>query len=388
MPGAAARVMMATGCWGGAEEASAGLESRLKASTHVRRMFRMRTLGIGSAGVAVAGTLYEHHASWWAWAGMAVTVGCWPVVAFLWASRSADPRRAERCNLLFDTALGGTWVALLHFSLVPSAVLTAMLFADKVAAGGGRLLLRAVGVHLSLCLLVGAMLGFPWQWHTGLIGVLACLPILFIYPMAISHEAYALARRVIHQNRQLDALSRQDGLTGLANRVQLESAARAELVRSRRTRRTAVLMLLDIDDFKTVNDAHGHLIGDSVMQRVATILRAVVRGIDTPARFGGDEFAVVLAEADLDDARDVAERIRVRMEAAQFKGHPSLHCTISIGMAQAGPDTPDVRTWMQLADAALYAAKESGRNCIRAAADPGVPDDPGAGDRGTPAARD
>ena len=330
----------------------------------VGRIYRMRMLGLGAGVLAIAGVLYENGASLLTWVALFANGYLWPHVAYLLASSSRDPEHAEYRNLAVDSACGGIWIAVMQFNLLPSALLAVMLSADKIGVGGWRFLGRTAAVQAIACLSTAALLGFPFQPRTTMFSIVCCLPFMFVYPMALSTAAYALGRRVVRQNRMLDRLSRTDGLTGLWNRAHWEEAALNELSRSLRTHRPAALLLLDIDRFKLINDNYGHPIGDVVLRRVGAVLQSAVRKIDTPARFGGDEFGVVLVEADMAEANEVAERIRAEIDATHFDGAPGLHCTVSIGVAVANHGLADVEAWIRDADTALYRSKQAGRNRV------------------------
>ncbi|MCI4566608.1 diguanylate cyclase [Lysobacter sp. CFH 32150] len=330
----------------------------------VGRIYRMRMLGLGTGVLAIAGVLYENGASPLTWAALLANGYLWPHVACLLANRSRDPERAEYRNLVVDSACGGIWIAVMQFNLLPSTLLAVMLSADKIGVGGWRFLGRTATFQGIACLLTAAVLGFPFQPQTTMLSIVCSLPFMFAYPLALSTAAYALGRKVVRQNRMLVRLNRTDALTSLWNRMHWEEAALNELTRCARTGRPAALLLMDIDHFKDINDNYGHPIGDVVLRRIGAILQASVREIDTPARFGGDEFGVVLAEAGLAEAQEVAERIRVAVEGTHFDGVPGLHCTVSIGVAVANPQLGDVATWISHADAVLYRSKQMGRNRV------------------------
>jgi diguanylate cyclase (GGDEF)-like protein len=114
--------------------------------------------------------------------------------------------------------------------------------------------------------------------------------------------------------------------------------------------------MLDIDRFKSINDRHGHLVGDEVLCAVAKLLRECCRETDTPARYGGDEFAIVLAETDLEGAREIAQRLHEHMGRLVLPV-PRLSCRLSIGLAQTKEAIRNVDQWIREADAALYGAK-------------------------------
>lgn len=330
----------------------------------VDRMHLMRTLGLGLGVVPIASVLHGNGAAWWTWALLLLNGYAWPHLAWWLARRGRDPRGVEFRSLMFDSAAGGAWVAAMQFNLLPSALLVTMLTIDKIGVAGWRFLARTAPLQAATCLLVSALLGFPVRLESSMANIVASLPFMLVYPLALSTVTYALGHRVMLQNRQLERLNRIDVLTGLPNRRHWDEVAGNELARYLRSRRPAVVMLIDVDNFKEVNDAHGHPVGDEVLRRVAAVLRESVREIDTPARYGGDEFAVLLAETDARGAREVAERIRLRFLAERGEEAAAQHCTLSIGLAEADRLLVDADDWVRRADAAMYRAKAGGRDRI------------------------
>jgi len=160
-------------------------------------------------------------------------------------------------------------------------------------------------------------------------------------------------------------LSSRDALTGLANRRSFEHAIHRESDRVARSGEPALLLMIDIDHFKRINDHHGHPAGDQVIRAVAQALLATIRPMDTVARIGGEEFAIILPNCPPAFGAAVAERVRQRVEREAI-GLPSgqtLGCTISIGGAYAPQwvrSTPSL--WSERADLQLYRAKSEGRN--------------------------
>ncbi len=162
-------------------------------------------------------------------------------------------------------------------------------------------------------------------------------------------------------------LSLKDPLTGLANRRFLDATLDREIDRVTRAGDSALLMMLDIDHFKSINDAHGHLAGDLVLQSVARTLSACVRPMDTVARYGGEEFAVVLPSCQATFARAVAERMRRAIESTPVRISPveQVNVTVSVGGAFALQWIRSTKQlWAERADQQLYLAKQAGRNCI------------------------
>ncbi|MFH6781308.1 MULTISPECIES: PleD family two-component system response regulator [Methylobacterium] len=161
-----------------------------------------------------------------------------------------------------------------------------------------------------------------------------------------------------------------DGLTGLHNRRYLDSYLAGLFSEPSLRDRTVALLILDIDRFKSINDRFGHDAGDEVLKEFATRIRAQTRGIDVVARYGGEEIVVVVPDTGLDAARQVAERIRERIEAASFqvqRGTCAIDVTVSIGVAARQPGD-EAALILKRADLALYRAKQDGRNRVVAAA--------------------
>ncbi|MFZ3124910.1 MAG: GGDEF domain-containing protein [Acidovorax sp.] len=162
-------------------------------------------------------------------------------------------------------------------------------------------------------------------------------------------------------------LSLKDPLTGLANRRHFRAVLEREIDRVTRSGEAALLLMLDIDHFKQINDTHGHLAGDMVLQSVARMLSACVRPMDTLARYGGEEFAVVLPACQAGFGKVVAERIRRAVASTPVHISPSVqvHVTLSIGGAFAMQWIRSTTLlWTDRADQQLYNAKSMGRNCV------------------------
>ena len=175
-------------------------------------------------------------------------------------------------------------------------------------------------------------------------------------------------KRSEQRAHDLQSLAAIDPLTGLYNRRQFETLARAELARCQRYVRPCSFLMIDVDHFKVVNDTFGHQMGDWVLKMVANTLTAARRDADVVARFGGEEFVIMLPETTRDAAAMVAERIRSTVAASALAvGDSRLSLTISIGVGETMAGLPGVEAVLRDADQALYDAKANGRNIVRVA---------------------
>ncbi len=158
-----------------------------------------------------------------------------------------------------------------------------------------------------------------------------------------------------------------DGLTGLSNNRRMRELISKEAARAERFGHEMSLIMIDVDDFKQINDTYGHPQGDKVLRMVGRVLQFESRGIDEPARYGGEEFAVALPETGLEGALDLAERVRARIESEQVPrpgGGDPVNVTASIGAASMPGSADRGEKLIAAADAALYEAKRAGKNRV------------------------
>jgi diguanylate cyclase (GGDEF)-like protein len=245
------------------------------------------------------------------------------------------------------------WRALLPYAFVPAV---------------GALLLYTWNGQADHSLQVGVTIG-----GAGLIGLVLARQVLALVEnnrlyraLATEHSALAAA------NAQLEALATTDPLTGLANHRAMVGALEHEVERSRRYDRGYAALFLDIDHFKALNDSYGHGAGDAALREFAEVVRAASRNVDILGRWGGEEFLVLVPEADRETALSAAERIRAAVAAHSFAVGGGCHLTCSVGFAIYPDDADDRDTLVARADQAMYAAKRLGRNQVRWANDEAV----------------
>ncbi len=186
-----------------------------------------------------------------------------------------------------------------------------------------------------------------------------CLIVYDVTDMAIHKKELERA------NSELSVLSQTDGLTKLSNRTHWESCLQAEYKRWVRSQHASSLVMIDIDHFKKVNDSYGHLVGDEVIRHLSGVIRHHVRETDISGRYGGEEFAILLADTSADNAKNFAERLRKEVEEAVVKYNDlDIKYTISLGVAEIDVSIQNYEAWIECADAAMYRSKENGRNQV------------------------
>jgi diguanylate cyclase (GGDEF)-like protein len=230
---------------------------------------------------------------------------------------------------------------------------------------------------------VGAVMAFPLSCRGRRVGTIMGLDRLAAAREPRMSPAMLRAVRVLLEPasvaidnglllKRAEALSVTDDLTHLYNSRYLNTVLRRETKRASRSGRPLSLLFIDLDGFKGVNDIHGHLFGSRALVEAAAVIRSSARETDVVARFGGDEFALVLPDTGGEGAFAVGDRIRERVAAHRFLAADglSIHLTCSVGVATLPDVAASAEELMQAADKAMYAVKDSGKNGIQAAAAP------------------
>lgn len=176
---------------------------------------------------------------------------------------------------------------------------------------------------------------------------------------------YTDVTEVTEARRKLEHLATHDQLTGLANRRLLQERFALEMARRRRDNRPLAMLVIDVDHFKQVNDSHGHLVGDACLRGLAALLNESVRATDLVARFGGEEFLVLMPETDAAGAAVIARKLADRARETAIADSPRVCVTLSIGIAVAAAgEDPDLDRLIHHADLAVYEAKRQGRDRV------------------------
>lgn len=302
----------------------------------------------------------------------AVLLYCWP------RYRSSHPQLWLAYGLNTVILAGSTSLAILYgykdtpmaLVLLSSFVLTRAWFPLRVLLPGlvismamlvtAEVLTRRGVMPYAPLLAQPVITGEPlaWWWD---------IWVRVLYDMAVfffSGAMFFIFAIMERRHRELEKLTRLDTLTGLLNRATFMRLLEIECAKQARHRRPACLMMCDIDHFKRINDTYGHPAGDAVLMRFGRLLQDAVRQpLDVPARFGGEEFVVLLPETDVAAARCVAERIIEQLRSQVFESEGRhFAVTVSIGIAETSD--ADGERALRLADANLYAAKAGGRDCV------------------------
>lgn len=315
---------------------------------------------------------YMHDAlapgMWWTHTGLraVLVLGALFILALRWLRPAGRwPRPAALLFALALTAVGWAML-LLHYvngseqfdSVVHSMTIAATAVA-VMATGGARDLLLVYGVPVT----AGA-LALWWidPVLTGGVQHLGYPMVAMLVGAVIAELLFRGYLQAFAATRRLEQSATTDPLTGLLNRRGMDALLRAENARSVRHRGSYAVLMADLDHFKRVNDTHGHDVGDQVLQELGTRLRGSVRTEDQVARWGGEEFLVLLPGADEATAWRVAEKIRRRIGDAPFATSVgALPVSISLG-ASVGQGQANFDPVVRLADQALYQAKGAGRN--------------------------
>jgi diguanylate cyclase (GGDEF)-like protein/putative nucleotidyltransferase with HDIG domain len=293
----------------------------------------------------------------------------WPVQGFTTANYTLDTLAAWGAADLVERHAAGLipgsnprfaasgLAACLAFVAVNQLVVAGMLRIGRRSSVGGSRLFSLEGVSIDLVLtMLGVSLATFWRWDPWLV-------FAGLAPLVVVHRSLSVP--------QLQAEARVDPKTGLYNARYFATALEAELTRGARFGRPMAVIMADLDLLRDLNNSFGHLAGDAVLRGVADVFRSELRQYDVAARFGGEEFSILLPETDADEALEIADRIRRTVAEREFHvatAADPLRATVSMGVAVFPRDGTDANELIHQADLAVYRAKLQGRNRVLDAA--------------------
>ena len=284
------------------------------------------------------------------------------------------------CWVVVARDLKGDLAVIADEGLAPNLMPSIWMAAQWVMRHGTELLSSDLAKDSGKPGVTGSAIAFPLVCRNRTVGVLVGLDPLPSAAVPSIGPALSLAIRSILEPpaialdnalslQRTEAVSVTDDLTGLYNSRYLNLVLRRESKRASRSGRPLSLLFMDLDGFKGVNDTHGHLAGSKALVEAAVIIRGSARETDVAARFGGDEFSVILPDTGREGAVSVAERIRERINAWEFLASDglSIHLTASIGVATLPDVAASAEELLRAADVAMYRVKDAGKNGIHIA---------------------
>lgn len=334
----------------------------LRGTYLVRRNYLPRIVGVLLCGICLVSAVSSQPYNSLHWLLAPYFVLVWPHVAYRWAMRSARPLRAELINLWIDSLHAGFWMVAIHMSLVPSLALAMAVCLNNITVGGLRFLAMGLTGVLAGWLLGAGVWGWRVQLASDLNAQLGAAVLIMGYALLMGHILYTLATRLKYSRRELRHLSEHDELSGVHNRRYFDRCLAQTFSQFRRHPRQLTLLMCDADDFKSVNDTHGHAVGDSVIVAIGQALSTCARSGDVVARLGGDEFAVLLIDTTEEQALGYAARAQATLDQSLRTASPRMRVRLSVGCVAAHAALRDQDQWLERADHALYLNKTSSRS--------------------------
>lgn len=359
----------------------------------VRTHHRMRAISFAMLFAAIGLHIWDKAYGTAAWLLLTLQFLVYPHLQYWRACRAKNPVATELNNLLIDSALIGVWIAALGFPLwIAFSAIIGTLFNNAGNRGQRGILAAALalsGGALAWIALAGLTLAPDTDWLV----TLTCIFGLTAYLLTMGNIGF-IRNRELRQTRErlrqgeqvllranedlksrlreIDQLQEQlreqanrDALTGLYNRRYLDNTLERELARCKREGLPLALIMIDIDQFKRINDTYGHQAGDEMLRRLGAVLGSMARAEDVACRYGGEEFLMLLPKMPLGVAMERAEKLRTDFSALTVPfGEFRLRTTLSIGIAIYPGHGKSADALIQCADRAMYRAKQEGRDRV------------------------
>ena len=275
---------------------------------------------------------------------------------------------------MIDAALTSFAVYAIGFSIVPSAIAITLTAMNNLSVGGVRLWAKGCIATLAGLMVTAAFLPFEFRPASSLLVQSVAMLLVVMYLITYAWTMWHMANNLQKSRDALQVLSQTDALSGLKNRGAFESALGEKFaaLQTDHGEEGTALLFIDLDRFKRINDESGHAAGDDVLRAMAWALQSEIRKEDTAARYGGDEFAVLLDQADEPAALAFLERIKTRIQSTALFENSEIPLTWSTGVSMFVASMPSPDAWVAQADAALYKVKQRERGGVVLAQNPAI----------------
>ncbi|PJR68373.1 diguanylate cyclase [Raoultella sp. T31] len=330
-------------------------------ASFIKRVYLLRQAGVILCFIPIYSVLEEQSHHKITIALLILNALTWPSIAYIASIMSKDMLNTEKKNMILDSCWAGMWIAVMQVSPIPSIFIVSIQIADRYAAGGWRILKPALLCMLLSFTLIWLLNDFNYTTEFSTRTVWFSLPLATCYPILLSVVSRRLSIKLRKRRELLEKQALMDPGLDLPNRRFFEQKMEGAFRATRKKRILSYLLLIDVDNFKYINDTYGHEVGDAVLSRISTILRECAGAQDIPARFGGDELAVIVNNSNDQLVLAMVHAIQERIEVLSLPSHKDISCTVSIGISCAKNKT-SIISWIREADEMLYEVKRNGKN--------------------------
>ena len=331
-----------------------------------KQIYLPRVLGLGLGALCIIAAMWDQTQPDWVWMVTFIGGFAWPHLAYLHSSRAKRPGRAEKLNLMMDAALTSFALYAIGFSIVPSAIGITLTAMNNLAVGGARLWAKGCIATLAGVMVGALFLPFDFRPTSSLLVQSATMLLVIAYLIVFAWTMWRMANNLQRSQDALHMLSQTDALSGLKNRGAFEDALGEvfAVLQASHGEARAALLFIDMDHFKRINDESGHAAGDDVVRAMGLALRSGIRSEDIAARYGGDEFAVLLDQGDEAAALAFLNRLKNKIQENVLFSNSSHPLTWSTGVSLFAASMPSPTAWVAQADAALYKVKQRERGGV------------------------